>query len=284
MKGLRQPTHLVTENPQFAINNLDNYRQFIHNSCQDILTKFVSVITEYMKFISEKISMKNKQYYNFIFERGIDMIIHVFTIIFYYTKNLDLTFYHSQKAYYFYIEFIEQISDDNVTFLQLSSKDAITFVYKKTIYEINHDYKRNMVELTNDEKSLLANLDMYISIYKNIIHFSITHSDFKYDNKIEYIISCCDKINIINDEMNKNKIKKNYLESIYLYTNLLAHKQIKTSIFFTIIIDFIKRIQVQNKKKITDDKQLRHNIYLHLNDLDQLSDLDQNINHLIFIE
>jgi hypothetical protein len=284
MKGLRQPTHLVTENPQFAINNLDNYRQFIHNSCQDILTKFVSVITEYMKFISEKISMKNKQYYNFIFERGIDMIIHVFTIIFYYTKNLDLTFYHSQKAYYFYIEFIEQISDDNVTFLQLSSKDAITFVYKKTIYEINHDYKRNMVELTNDEKSLLANLEMYISIYKNIIHFSITHSDFKYDNKIEYIISCCDKINIINDEMNKNKIKKNYLESIYLYTNLLAHKQIKTSIFFTIIIDFIKRIQVQNKKKITDDKQLRHNIYLHLNDLDQLSDLDQNINHLIFIE
>jgi hypothetical protein len=284
MKGLRQPTHLVTENPQFAINNLDNYRQFIHNSCQDILTKFVSVITEYMKFISEKISMKNKQYYNFIFERGIDMIIHVFTIIFYYTKNLDLTFYHSQKAYYFYIEFIEQISDDNVTFLQLSSKDAITFVYKKTIYEINHDYKRNMVELTNDEKSLLANLEMYISIYKNVIHFSITHSDFKYDNKIEYIISCCDKINILNDELNKNKIKKNYLESIYLFTNLLAHKQIKTSIFFTIIIDFIKRIQLQIKKKITDDKQLRHNIYLHLNELDQMSELDQNMNQLIFTE
>ena len=193
--------------------------------------------------------MKNKQYYNFIFERGIDMIIHVFTIILYYTKNLDLTFYHSQKAYYFYIEFIEQISDDNITYLQLSSKDAVTFVYKKTIYEINHDYKKNMIELTNDEKSLLANLEMYISVYKNIIHFSISHPDFKYNNKIEYIISCCDKINIINDELNKNKIKKNNLECIYLFTNLLAHKQIKTTIFFSFVIDFIKRLQIQIRKK-----------------------------------
>jgi hypothetical protein len=284
MKGLRQPTHLVTENPQFAINNLDNYRQFIHNSCQEILTKFVSVITEYMNFISEKITMKNKQYYNFIFERGIDMIIHVFTIILYYTKNLDLTFYHSQKAYYFYIEFIEQISDDNITYLQLSSKDAVTFVYKKTIYEINHDYKKNMVELTNDEKSLLANLEMYISVYKNIIHFSISHPDFKYNNKIEYIISCCDKINIINDELNKNKIKKNNLECIYLFTNLLAHKQIKTTIFFSFVIDFIKRLQIQIRKKTIDDKKIRHNIYLYLNEMDQLSDLNQHMNQLIFAE
>ena len=281
MKGIKQHNHLVNENPQYAINNVDNYKHIIQYSIPEILTKFVSVIIEFMNFITEKINMRNKPYYNFIFERGIDMLIHVFTITLYYTKNLDLTFYHSQKAYYFYIEFIEQISDDNIMFLQLSSKDAITFVYKKTIFEINHEYKRNAVELTTDEKHILAHLDIYISIYKNIIIFLINHIDFKYDNKIEYINICCDKIKTICDESNKNKIKKNYIECIYLFTELLANNQIKIADFFTFIIDFIKR--VQSKKKVIDDKQLRHNIYLYLSDDDE-TEINSNIISCIFTE
>jgi hypothetical protein len=281
MKGIKQHNHLVNENPQYAINNVDNYKHIIQYSIPEILTKFVSVIIEFMNFITEKINMRNKPYYNFIFERGIDMLIHVFTITLYYTKNLDLTFYHSQKAYYFYIEFIEQISDDNIMFLQLSSKDAITFVYKKTIFEINHEYKRNAVELTNDEKHILAHLDIYISIYKNIIIFLINHIDFKYDNKIEYINTCCDKIKTICEESNKNKIKKNYIECIYLFTELLANKQIKIADFFTFIIDFIKR--VQSKKKVIDDKQLRHNIYLYLS-YDDETEINNNLISCIFTE
>lgn len=57
-----------------------------------------------------------------------------------------------KKAYYFYIEFIEQISDNNVTFLQLSSRDAILFVYKRTIFELNNEYIKNIKELTIAEK------------------------------------------------------------------------------------------------------------------------------------
>lgn len=285
MKGQRQNNYLVTENPQYALSNVENYRQFIHNSCHEILTKFVSIITEYMKFISEKITMKNKHYYNFIFERGVNMIIHVFTITLYYTKNLDLAFYHSQKAYYLYIEFIEQISDDNITFLQLSSKDAVTFVYKKTIYEINNDHRRNMTELTNDEKQLLEQLDIYIATYKNIIHFCIFHHDFKIDNKTEYILSCSNKILLVNNEFIVNKIKKNYLECIYLFINLLANKQMNTHSFFQIINEFIKQIQTQSKKKMMSDKQIRHNIYLYLNETNETNDANEaNICQLIFNE
>ena len=285
MKGQRQNNYLVTENPQYALSNVENYRQFIHNSCHEILTKFVSIITEYMKFISEKITMKNKHYYNFIFERGVNMIIHVFTITLYYTKNLDLAFYHSQKAYYLYIEFIEQISDDNITFLQLSSKDAVTFVYKKTIYEINNDHRRNMTELTNDEKQLLEQLDIYIATYKNIIHFCIFHDDFKIGNKTEYILSCSNKILLVNNEFIVNKIKKNYLECIYLFTNLLANKQMNAHSFFKIINEFIKQIQTQSKKKMMSDKQIRHNIYLYLNETNETNEpIEANICQLIFNE
>ena len=163
----------LSENSNYLLYNVANYKVSIDNSVTEILTKFVRVIVEYMRFISEKITMKNKQYYKFIFERGIETLMHIFSIIFYYTKNLELTFYHCQKAYYFYIEFIEQISDDNVTFLQLSSRDAILFVYKKTIFDLHNEYRKNIPEPTIEEKNILSIVVSNTYIYKNIVKFII---------------------------------------------------------------------------------------------------------------
>lgn len=270
MKNLKQNYHLVTENPQYALNNVDNYKSIFECLLQDILTKFVSVIIEYMKFMSEKIVIKNKHYYRFIFERGIETISHVFINTLYFTKNLDLSFYHSQKAYYFYIEFIEQISDENVTFLQLSSRDAILFVYKKTIYEINHDYKKTILALSSEDKATLATMDFYIAIYKNIIHYIFLDFNFNYTNNVEHIDKCCNKMKQLAIEINKVKSKKNYSECIYLFTNLLVDKQIKLSDFFNLILEFTKRLQT--RKKI-DEQSVRKNMLLDL-DLDLDLDFD----------
>ena len=248
----------LSDNSNYILYNTLNYKPAIDNSISEILTKFVSVIIEYMRFISEKITMKNKPYYRFIFERGIETLMHIFSVIFYYTKNLELTFYHTQKAYYFYIEFIEQISDDNVTFLQLSSRDAIMFVYKKTIFDINNEYRKNIKEPTIEEKNILALVDSYTYIYKSIVQFIINHVDFKYDNKIIYINNCCDKIESIAEILNKNKTKKGVIECIYLFANLLADKQIDINSFFSLLDEFVKKIL--SKKKV-DDKIINHNIY-----------------------
>ena len=139
--------------------NVGNYKPIIENTIQDILTKFVIIIIEYMRLIAEKITMKNKPYYKFIFQRGLETLIHVFSILFYYTKNLELTFYHAQKAIYYYIEFIEQISDENVSFLNLSSRDAVLFVYKKTIYEINNEYKNICQKIKPSDELIIAAKD-----------------------------------------------------------------------------------------------------------------------------
>ena len=200
-------TNTFNDDVSYILYNVSNYRTNIENSVQDILHRFVSVIIEYMQFMSEKITMKNKSYYKFVFERGLETLLHVFSVIFYYTKNLDLTFYHTQKAYYFYIEFIEQISDDNVTFLQLSSRDAILFVYKKTIFELNNEYKKNMSEPSNEEKNILSTIDAYTYIYKSFVQFIINHNNFNYETKVEYINISCDAIAIISETLNKNKIK-----------------------------------------------------------------------------
>ena len=248
----------LNENTNFLLSNISNYKSYIDVSVEEILQNVVSTILEYMRFISEKITMKNKPYYRFIFERGVKTLIHIFSIIFYYTKNLDISIYHMKKAYYFYIEFIEQISDNNITFLQLSSRDAILFVYKRTIFELNNDYIKNMEELTIEEKNIMVTIESYISIYKNIIKFLINHKDFKYEKKIDYINECSDCIEYISEILNKNKIKKNGIESIYLFTNILSEKEIKVLDFFKILDEFIKKI---NMKKKIDENMIKNKLY-----------------------
>ena len=267
-----------SEYSQYLLYNVENYRSIIKNSSQEILTKFVEVIIEYMQLIAEKINIKNKQYYIFIFERGIETLIHIFSMIFYYTKNLELTFYHSQKAYYFYVEFIEQISDDNITFLQLSSRDALMFVYKKTIFEINNDRKKTCPPLTTDEHAIVSYTDAHMHIYKKLVSFILLHNDFKYENKLSYINTCCDKIQKIATTINKSKIKKSSFlkeEYIYAFVNFLTNKQTEISsidVFFDMLNKFID--QLKQKKSAINKKKLINKLYEFTdeNSLDTLID------------
>jgi hypothetical protein len=274
------------ESPQYILSNVDNYKKNIHNTGQEILNKFIDIIIDYMKIMTEKITMKKKSYYLFIFERGIETLIHVFSMIYFYTKNLELTFYHSQKAYYFYIEFIEQISDDNVTFLQLSSRDAVLFVYKKTIYEINNEYKKNIGKPTPEEDEILEMSKLYMQTYKKIMHYFLHHSDFLYENKKEIINTYCEKIQALSNNLNKTKIKLNCVKCIYSFVELLINSQIKVYDFYVVFEDFIKRIQ--NRKKTTEEINLINatNIINKIHNCDINKYLDENellsLNQYIF--
>ena len=247
----------LSDNSQFMLYSISNYKLSIENSVSEILNKFVHILIEYMRFISEKIMMKNKKYYCFIFERGVETLIHVFSVIFYYTKNVDLTFYHTQKACYFYVEFIEQISDDNVTFLQLSSRDATLFVYKKTIFDINNEYKKSIQEPTEEEKIILSKINSYMGIYKSIVLFITNHNDF---TKTNYINICSDSIEFISETLNKNKMNSDILRinCIYLFATLLDDKNLEINDFFKLLDEFIKKII--SKKKI-DEKVIKNNMY-----------------------
>ena len=137
--------YIINENEnKNVLYDVTNYKPNINDNSVYILDKYTNILIDFYNLFKEKIKTKQKEFFIFLFERGLDTIIHVFLTILFYTKNVELTYYHSQKAYYFYIEFIEQISNDNVSFLQLSSRDAVLFVYKKTIYEINNDYKKKI--------------------------------------------------------------------------------------------------------------------------------------------
>ena len=108
------------------------------------ITKYSILIKEYVQICKEGVYIQNSQYLVFIIERGIEAIFNIYTLLLLYTKNLDITFYHCQKAYYYYIEFIGQIGNDSNSFLQLNSKDATLFIYKKTICDINPEFRKNL--------------------------------------------------------------------------------------------------------------------------------------------
>jgi hypothetical protein len=271
---MKHQKHNIKESNETALCNVNNYKAVIEYQVSDILTKFVSVIVEYMRFISEKIITKNKRYYTFIFERGLDTLIHIFSLILFYTKNIDLTFYYTQKAYYCYIEFIEQISDENAKFLQLSSRDAILFVYKKTIFELNNEYMKTVLIMTEDETSILSQVDDYIYMYKKMIVSLINHVEFSCETKIDYINRCCNKIEHISVSLNKNKIRKCCINSIYLFTHLLTDRHIDTIKIFNLLDEFIKKIVVKKgvdekiiKNKLTEEE---FNNYVEQNGLDKI--------------
>lgn len=240
---------------EYILYSIDNYKSKICCLLQDILTKFLTIIIGYFNIITEKIMIKNKQYFIFILIRGLETIIHVFQTIFYYTKNLDLTFYHCQKAYYFYIEFIEQISDDNITFLQLTSRDAVLFVYKKTIYDLNNEYKKNINEPSEEDKNLLNILDIYINFYKLIIINTIYNQSN--NNKILFD-ECYKCMENITEQLINSKSKKNCIEHIYLFTKNIYNSDIDITLFYNLIYQFTNKLIL--KKKI-NDKDITQKIY-----------------------
>ena len=126
----------------FIIYNTNNYNTIIVNSSKELVEKYNEIISEYLDEFFLKITTKTTQMYKYLCNKGIDTISNVFNILFYYTKNLELTYYHSKKAISFYIEFIQQTAVHSDNYLNLTSKDGTLFVYKKTIFEINNNYKK----------------------------------------------------------------------------------------------------------------------------------------------
>ena len=157
----------------------------------EIVDKYSKLVIEYLLFIIENIGSKNATYNKFIITRGINTITNVFTTLLYYSNNLDMAYYHSQKSFYFYVEFIGQISEDQHSFLQLSSRDASIFVYKKTIFEIPLDIKNPQNQEEEQNKNQIMDLfDQYKIIIFTFFQKTINKLNFNdtIENKKQYLV------------------------------------------------------------------------------------------------
>jgi len=246
------------------IFEVKNYNKTLTISNDIILSKFCELINEYLFHITENIIIQNRQYYIFILLRGLSTIKHIFNTMLLYTKNLDLTIYHTKKAYLFYVEFIGQIGEENNSYLQLNSKDATLFVYKKTIFEINNEYRKQFV-LNNDEKERFKLFDIFSKLVVEMFETVVYNENFKGETRMSYMMyiqkmtnKAVNKI-IIMDKNVKDKI--DICEKYLYYKNLLQNKciNIDECLFFNLSNLFLKKIQNGRDISIKDINKKMYN-------------------------
>ena len=80
----------------YSLNDTDNFNNELTVSVEEVMSKYAGLLVEYINFILENVKIKKFEYANFIISRGFDTITHVFTYTLYYTRNLDLTYFHCQ--------------------------------------------------------------------------------------------------------------------------------------------------------------------------------------------
>ena len=212
---------ITNKDNNYSLQNLENYKKEFNCNISEIVEKYAELIIEYFKFIMDNIKKKNTKFSKFIIMRGLDTITNVFLHILYFTKNIDLTYFHSQKSYYFYVEFVGQISDDEKMFLQLTSRDATTYVYKKTVFDINNEIKKQYENVTLEFREKMNIIKSYINLYQ-IYLVKIIQSE---NIDISYLVNLTKLCEKINNLTNKSKIfiLENVTDKLY-NTNLSIDK------------------------------------------------------------
>jgi len=244
----------IQTNNNYSLNDTNNYRTELNCTLGDIVNKYNILLAEYLHFIVENIGVKNSEYSKFIIERGLETITHVFTLILYYSRNIDMAYYHGQRSFYFYVEFIGQISEDQHTFLNLSSRDAAMFVYKKTIFELSNDYRKNITELSKDTIEKMDTLNINICIFKNMVYFTLQEMNLLeknavVNNLIKHNETICNKLLKYKFTIDEYNVIENFIN--------LMNKRISINKYYEIIDKFIQKyskIKPEMVNKITDNK------------------------------
>jgi len=233
---------LATKEINYSLHNSENYKKELDFEISDVVEKISQLFMDYFKFITENIKLKKTNFSRFIIIRGLDTIVNVLNYILLYTKNIDLAYFHCQKAFYFYVEFVGQISEDEKMFLQLSSRDATTYVYKKTIYEIDSELKKKNEDISDYTRLKLDIINVYIDLYKTLL-LKIVNNDFTDAKNIEKIELIYKKLNTLTDKSNIKKLNE-IIELLYYHIENCEY-------FFDVNVLLVKKF-IKNQELINN--------------------------------
>jgi len=187
--------------------------------------------------------------------RGLETITHVFNFILFYSKNLEMAYFHSQKAFYYYVEFVGQINEEQNMFLQLSSRDAIMCVYKKTIFEITNEHKKISTYMSEDVTKVFDGIQLNTKIYKNIINYVLSSEKNLEEDMIDFFIyrfeHLCNKLNSVILSNEETKV-------IDFFICHLNTKSLDIEKYLDVLDFFIKRIC--KTKLILSEKKIKQKI------------------------
>jgi hypothetical protein len=171
----------------------------ISNKSLDLITykiidTYVMIFKEYISMINESKHCCNSNNLITTMFIGMNAIHRVFEYILIKTKNIEKVCYYSKKAFYYYLEYMEQVYSSNLH-QNLNQMDAILFVYKKTIFDLyngdNDDTFCTMTNIitSNGEIMIIDDTNLQIILKK----ISICMNTFFYWENMEINISFYDR-------------------------------------------------------------------------------------------
>lgn len=238
----------------YLLNCSENYKKTIECDVNDITQKYTHLALEYVKLFLEKITKNphTDRVARFILIRGLDTITNVFLYLLYYTKNINLTFFHCQKAFYYYVEFVEQIADEEKSYLQLTSREAITYVYKTNIYEINGELKKANSVASKECKEKIKYVETYIRIIQTYL-FKIIHAQLPKPNMLILL----DTLSVITEKLNRKYM--DHLETVENVVDKLYYQIEDVHVFFEINMHLITKYVKTPKSIINVENKLQSN-------------------------
>mgnify|MGYP003336647627 CR=1 FL=1 len=200
-----------------------------------IINKYFIIVNEFLCLIntSEVIKkLNNKESILFV---GIDTITHIFNMMLIKVRNIDQAFHSSQKAYYCYLEYIEQIHIKLMT-SELNVKDAVMFLYNKSFitdyleYNEQNDEFKDKVEMDY----IVDNIIKFKAVVNALLYFGDNFEDKKTIIEsflLKYLLLCVDKDYLIyNINVITSYIKIEYETAIVFleeYYNSVSKKNVK---------------------------------------------------------
>jgi hypothetical protein len=236
----------------FLLNNSENYLLKLDNNITEILLHHLKIINMFIHNIVEN-NITNSNNKLLIIIKGIESLLHIYNYLLYYTKNSDLSFYHTQKAIYMYIEFIKQITDEQNNLLNLKINDAVIFIYKKTIFDVKKEF------IKNKENNIIELLNINSTIIKYIFSFIYNKNCNDIIIYLKQVINLLDNIYLLHFN-EKNNISLVYFSNLSFFVEILYSHFLQT---YTIeqYIDCIEKFSKKINKTNITTKYMKEKIY-----------------------
>lgn len=169
----------------YSLDDTLNYNYVLIQTAVECFTTYVDIITAFIvNFAGSKsihtLFTPNKILYNYLLDKGISTLTHIFKFMLLYTKNLELTDHYCRQTIGYYVEFIEQNMRHNDN-EKINYNNASRFSYSKTIDKLIKRYRKTSYnELDDNTSELLSFVErkenyvyskicMMIDVYKKIV-------------------------------------------------------------------------------------------------------------------
>jgi len=103
-----------------------------------LIKMLLNIIYEYLDNMINSEFFAKLENNVFLLSLGFRMMIHIFQLNYIHSKNINDIYFNCQKAYYYYLEYLEQMHSTNMC-QELNHLDALLFVYSKTLIKYDNN-------------------------------------------------------------------------------------------------------------------------------------------------